>query len=159
MIFDCHLIPESAWSLLDQYLVKPPSTFIIECIRLQPAPAHYGFAQAMSAASRVHADKTYFVQLSHGLSHKQLEKCCEAVQVAGQPRRPRVSISEVPAAKRSTDNAWAFAQTKPYSKHPLFRNASLPRVLDLDEHDDEIVVELALQEIHEVRLSFAIFQR
>lgn len=75
------------------------------------------------------------------------------MQVARQPQRPRLSILEVPAAKRFRDNAWEFAQTKPYSKHPLFRNASLPRVLELDEHDDEVVVEIALQEAQEVRLS------
>lgn len=149
-IFDANYIPESTWTLLQQHLPKPPSILVIECIRLQPAPAHYGFAQAIAAAARLQAKKTYFVQISHGMSHMQLSKCCEAVQAGREPHHFRHIDEEMSASRFSGDNAWMHVQSKPYAKHPLLRYSSLPKVLGLNEHDDEVVVEVALQEVQEV---------
>ena len=149
-IFDAHYIPDSTWTLLEQHLAKPPSIFIIECIHLHPALAHYGFAQAITAAARLQAEKTYFVQIGHGMSHIQLSKCCEAVQVGREPRHPPHFNDEMSASRYFGDNAWMHVQSKLYAKHPLLQHSSLPKILGLDEHDDEVVVQVALQEAQEV---------
>lgn len=143
-IFDCHLIPETTWSLLAQHLPQPPEVFILECLALKPAPAHYGFPQAISAAARLGAPRAYFTQISHGISHEQFEKCCEAVE-AGKQAEYR---SEKQCDKWD-ENAWEYFK----SKHGSNQSTNLVKLLGKDDKDDEAVVGVALQEVQDVRIS------
>jgi phosphoribosyl 1,2-cyclic phosphate phosphodiesterase len=61
---DCSGIPDSSWPLLDGIDV-----LVIGALRQQPHPTHFSLDQAIEAAHRIGARRTYFTHMCHDLPH------------------------------------------------------------------------------------------
>ncbi len=66
---DCSSIPEASFKKLEgvKYL-------IIDGLRYREHPTHFTIPEAMEAAKRIGAEKTWFTHLCHDFSHKQLKQ-------------------------------------------------------------------------------------
>lgn len=63
---DCSAIPEPSWPLL-----KGVRTLILDALRRKPHSTHFSVAEAVDAASRIGAVRTYFTHISHDLQHAE----------------------------------------------------------------------------------------
>lgn len=74
-------IPESTWDLIQSLKKKNNNArftaFIVDCLKLHPHTSHFGFAQAVTAAQRIGAERTYMVGFTHRLLHEEWEKLGE----------------------------------------------------------------------------------
>ena len=61
---DCSHIPEASWPLL-----AGVRTLVIDALRDRPHPTHFSVSEALDAAARVAAERTYFTHICHDLSH------------------------------------------------------------------------------------------
>src|SRR5438034_7204605 len=61
---DCSRIPDSSWPLLSGV-----RTLVIDALRDRPHPTHFTVAEAVDAAARIGADRTYFTHICHDLPH------------------------------------------------------------------------------------------
>ena len=61
---DCNEIPDSSWPLLTGV-----DTLVLDALRERPHPTHFTVRQAVAAAARVGASRTYLTHMSHDLSH------------------------------------------------------------------------------------------
>jgi phosphoribosyl 1,2-cyclic phosphate phosphodiesterase len=61
---DCSGIPDSSWELLGGLDVA-----VIGALRERPHPTHFSLAQALDAARRIGARRTYFTHMCHDLPH------------------------------------------------------------------------------------------
>lgn len=64
---DCNAIPDEAWPLLDGLDV-----LVIDALRDRPHPTHFTVAQAVEAAQRIGARRTYLTHLCHEVGHADL---------------------------------------------------------------------------------------
>ncbi len=62
---DTNEIPDASWPLLEGLDV-----FIVDALRKKPHPTHFSLDEAVQAARRVGAKKTYFTHMSHDLEHE-----------------------------------------------------------------------------------------
>ncbi len=63
---DTNRIPEESWPLLEGLDV-----LILDALRHRPHPTHFTLSEAVEAAHRVGAKRTYFTHMSHDLDHEQ----------------------------------------------------------------------------------------
>lgn len=63
---DCSEIPASSLKLLEGLEV-----LILDAVRIRPHPTHFNLSQAVEAARRVGARRTFFTHISHELPHVQ----------------------------------------------------------------------------------------
>jgi len=61
---DCSVIPTESWPLLDGLDVV-----VIDALRDRPHPTHFTLAEAIDAARRIGAARTYFTHMCHDLPH------------------------------------------------------------------------------------------
>ena len=61
---DCSAIPDSSWPLL-----VGVRTLVLDALRARPHATHFSVAQALEAAARIGAERTYFTHISHELGH------------------------------------------------------------------------------------------
>jgi phosphoribosyl 1,2-cyclic phosphate phosphodiesterase len=61
---DCSEIPEESWPLLTELDVV-----VIDALRDRPHPTHFTLAEAIDAARRIGAARTYFTHMCHDLPH------------------------------------------------------------------------------------------
>jgi phosphoribosyl 1,2-cyclic phosphate phosphodiesterase len=61
---DCSAIPEESWPLLNELDVV-----VIDALRDRPHPTHFTLAEAIDAARRIGAARTYFTHMCHDLPH------------------------------------------------------------------------------------------
>jgi phosphoribosyl 1,2-cyclic phosphate phosphodiesterase len=61
---DCNRIPDEAWSL-----VEGVDTLVIDALRDEPHATHFTVDQAIAAAQRIAAKRTYFTHMTHDLPH------------------------------------------------------------------------------------------
>ena len=61
---DCSVIPNESWPLLDGLDVV-----VIDALRDRPHPTHFTLAEAIDAARRIGAARTYFTHMCHDLPH------------------------------------------------------------------------------------------
>lgn len=61
---DCSAIPESSWPLLDGLDV-----LVLDALRDRPHPTHFSLAEAVEAARRAGAARTYLTHMCHDLPH------------------------------------------------------------------------------------------
>jgi phosphoribosyl 1,2-cyclic phosphate phosphodiesterase len=64
---DCSAIPEESWALLQGLDVV-----VLDALRDRPHPTHFTVAQAVEAAARVGARRTFLTHLCHDLGHASL---------------------------------------------------------------------------------------
>ncbi|HUR32275.1 MAG TPA: MBL fold metallo-hydrolase [Vicinamibacterales bacterium] len=65
---DCNVIPDGSWPLL-----QGVRTLVLDALREKPHPTHFNVTQAIDAARRIGADRTYFTHVCHDLGY--VETC------------------------------------------------------------------------------------
>jgi phosphoribosyl 1,2-cyclic phosphate phosphodiesterase len=63
---DCSGIPEGSWDLLHDLDV-----LVLDALRDKPHPTHFSIAEAVDAARRINARRTYFTHMTHDLPHER----------------------------------------------------------------------------------------
>jgi phosphoribosyl 1,2-cyclic phosphate phosphodiesterase len=61
---DCSSIPDDSWRLLDGLDV-----LVLDALRERPHPTHFSLGEAIEAASRIGARRTFFTHMCHDLPH------------------------------------------------------------------------------------------
>lgn len=61
---DCNAIPDESWPLLTGV-----RTLVLDALRERPHPTHFTVAEALEAAARIGAERTYFTHICHDLPH------------------------------------------------------------------------------------------
>ena len=61
---DCSAIPASSWPLLEDLDVV-----VLDALRESPHPTHFSIGEAMDAARRIGAGRTFFTHMCHDLPH------------------------------------------------------------------------------------------
>jgi phosphoribosyl 1,2-cyclic phosphate phosphodiesterase len=61
---DCSRIPDESWPLLEGL-----DALVIDALRERPHPTHFSLSEAVDAASRIGARRTYFTHMCHDLQH------------------------------------------------------------------------------------------
>ena len=46
---------------------------VLDALRLTPHPTHFSLEQAVEAADRIGAGKTYFTHIAHAIEHEKIE--------------------------------------------------------------------------------------
>jgi phosphoribosyl 1,2-cyclic phosphate phosphodiesterase len=64
---DCNAIPDESWELLDGLDV-----LVIDALRDRPHPTHFTVRDAVDAAQRIGARRTYLTHLCHEVGHAEL---------------------------------------------------------------------------------------
>jgi phosphoribosyl 1,2-cyclic phosphate phosphodiesterase len=62
---DCSRIPDQSWGLLEQLDV-----LVLDALREKPHPTHFSISEAVDAARRIGAGRTYFTHMTHNLRHE-----------------------------------------------------------------------------------------
>jgi phosphoribosyl 1,2-cyclic phosphate phosphodiesterase len=63
---DCSAIPDSSWPLLDGV-----RTLVLDALRERSHSTHFSVPEAVAAAARIGAERTYFTHISHDLGHAE----------------------------------------------------------------------------------------
>ena len=63
---DCSAIPDTSWPLL-----AGVKTLVLDALRDRPHPTHFSVSEAVAAARRIGADRTYFTHICHDLPHAE----------------------------------------------------------------------------------------
>lgn len=66
---DCNAIPETSWPLLHNLDVV-----VLDALRVRPHPTHFSLAEAVDAAQRIAARRTYFTHMCHDLAHEETNR-------------------------------------------------------------------------------------
>lgn len=61
---DCSRIPDASWPLLHNLEVV-----VLDALRVRPHPTHFSLDEAVEAARRIAARRTYFTHMCHDLAH------------------------------------------------------------------------------------------
>ena len=61
---DCSEVPETSWPLLEGV-----QTLVLDALREKKHPTHFNVSEALVAAARIGASRTYFTHISHDLGH------------------------------------------------------------------------------------------
>ena len=62
---DCSVIPDGSWPLLEGLEVV-----VLDALRERPHPTHFSLSEALGAAERIGAGRTYFTHICHELRHQ-----------------------------------------------------------------------------------------
>lgn len=63
---DCNAIPDESWPLL-----AGVGTLVLDALRERPHPTHFSLSEALDAAARIGAARTYFTHVCHDLPHAE----------------------------------------------------------------------------------------
>jgi phosphoribosyl 1,2-cyclic phosphate phosphodiesterase len=63
---DCSAIPDTSWPLL-----AGVRTLVLDALRERAHSTHFSVPEAVAAAARIGAERTYFTHISHDLSHAE----------------------------------------------------------------------------------------
>ncbi|EIN13400.1 hypothetical protein PUNSTDRAFT_94447 [Punctularia strigosozonata HHB-11173 SS5] len=74
-ISDVSHIPDDVWPLL---LAPPPAILALDCLHIAPHTSHFGLEQAVAAARRIGAARTYLLGFGHEVSHEEYVTIGEA---------------------------------------------------------------------------------
>ena len=61
---DCNRIPDPSWALLEDLDV-----LVLDALRVRPHPTHFSLDEAVAAAARIGAARTFFTHMCHDLLH------------------------------------------------------------------------------------------
>jgi phosphoribosyl 1,2-cyclic phosphate phosphodiesterase len=67
-VTDCNVIPESSFDLL-----QGVETLILDALRYRPHSTHFSLGEAVEAAERIGARRTYFTHLAHDIDQDSLQ--------------------------------------------------------------------------------------
>jgi phosphoribosyl 1,2-cyclic phosphate phosphodiesterase len=71
---DCSAIPDQTWPLLEGV-----RTLVLDALRHRPHPSHMTLSQAIEAAGRIGASRTFFVHMTHDLGHAETQAALAAM--------------------------------------------------------------------------------
>jgi len=63
---DCSAIPDGSWTLLEGV-----EALVIDALRWRPHPTHFSIDEAIAAARRIGASRTWFTHMCHDLGHAE----------------------------------------------------------------------------------------
>ena len=63
---DCSRIPDDCWALLHNLEVV-----VLDALRERPHPTHFSLSEAVEAARRIAAQRTFFTHMCHDLAHEE----------------------------------------------------------------------------------------
>jgi phosphoribosyl 1,2-cyclic phosphate phosphodiesterase len=63
---DCNVIPDRSWPLLHNLEIV-----VLDALRVRPHPTHFSLDEAVEAARRIAAQRTYFTHMCHDLGHEE----------------------------------------------------------------------------------------
>lgn len=63
---DCSAIPDTSWPLL-----RGVTTLVLDALRDRPHSTHFSVAEAIAAAERIGAPRTFFTHICHDLPHAE----------------------------------------------------------------------------------------
>lgn len=66
---DCNLIPDESWALL-----RGLDVLVLDALRHTPHPAHFSLAEAVEAAKKIGAKRTYFTHITHQMGHEETNR-------------------------------------------------------------------------------------
>jgi phosphoribosyl 1,2-cyclic phosphate phosphodiesterase len=66
---DCNRIPDESWPMLHNLDVV-----VLDALRERPHPTHFSLSEAMEAAHRIAARRTYFTHMCHDLDHVETSR-------------------------------------------------------------------------------------
>jgi phosphoribosyl 1,2-cyclic phosphate phosphodiesterase len=66
---DCNRIPDSTMSLL-----RDLDVLVLDALRIRPHPTHFNLEEAIEAARRIGAARTYFTHIAHELMHETTQR-------------------------------------------------------------------------------------
>jgi phosphoribosyl 1,2-cyclic phosphate phosphodiesterase len=66
---DCSFIPEESFERL-----RGVEVLVLSALRKSPHPAHFTIEQAVEAAKRIGAERTYFTHMTHQLGHEETNR-------------------------------------------------------------------------------------
>jgi len=75
---DVSHIPDDSWPIIESSPETLP-VFILDCLNIQAHVSHFGWAEAITTARRVAAQRTYLVGFCHKLSHDECVTLGEAL--------------------------------------------------------------------------------
>jgi phosphoribosyl 1,2-cyclic phosphate phosphodiesterase len=86
---DASSIPEASFALLEGVRV-----LVVDGLRMKPHATHFSFGQAIEAARRIGARRTWITHICHESSHAQIEEYCgrEGADVGAGPAWDGLSI-------------------------------------------------------------------
>jgi phosphoribosyl 1,2-cyclic phosphate phosphodiesterase len=73
---DTSAIPGPSWDLIRPPASPPPDILIIGALRTRPHETHFTFEQALDAALRIGARRTYLTHICHDHCHRDIEAYC-----------------------------------------------------------------------------------
>jgi phosphoribosyl 1,2-cyclic phosphate phosphodiesterase len=68
---DTSEIPGPSWALIGK-----PAVLIIGGLRTRPHPTHFSFGEALEAAAKIGARRSFLTHLCHDYSHREIEEYC-----------------------------------------------------------------------------------
>ena len=68
---DVSEIPAASFALLDGL-----ELLLLDCLKMQPYPTHFGFHQALEAAERIGARRTVLIHMTHELEYRATNALC-----------------------------------------------------------------------------------
>jgi phosphoribosyl 1,2-cyclic phosphate phosphodiesterase len=63
---DCSRIPDASWALL-----RGLDVLVLDALRVRPHPTHFTIDEAVVAARRIGAGRTFFTHMTHDLAHEE----------------------------------------------------------------------------------------
>lgn len=66
---DCSSLPDASWPLLEGV-----DTLVVDALRYRPHSTHFTVDEALAAAARVGAARSYFTHMCHDVSHAELSR-------------------------------------------------------------------------------------
>jgi phosphoribosyl 1,2-cyclic phosphate phosphodiesterase len=97
---DCNAIPDGSWPLLGGV-----QTLILDALRERTHPTHFSVPEAVAAAQRIGAARTYLTHICHDLPHEATNRRLPAgielaydglvIEIDDSPQRPQSSQREV----------------------------------------------------------------
>lgn len=111
---DVNCVPDSTWEFISSISKgQQVEVFIVDCLKVQPSPGHFGLGQSLAASKRLQALRTYFTQVSDGLSHAQLEDCCSII---GQCRDEEAARPYLQALQVATESDLISSEDRKLSR-------------------------------------------
>lgn len=103
---DVSAIPPQGWSMM-----RGVKTLVLDALRIRHHPTHFNLEQAVTAALKIGADRTWFVHIAHELLHAEVEESIpEGIHLAwdgltlGADLPPDETIGTVNVKKEAWDD-------------------------------------------------------
>ncbi|KAJ7124726.1 beta-lactamase-like protein [Mycena crocata] len=91
---DCGAIPDEAWDVLRPGSGQQLPVCILDCLHLRSHPSHFGLDEAVKAARKIGAKRTYLLGFSHEIAHDEYVLIGEAIGGAEPSPNPNENVQK-----------------------------------------------------------------